>query len=287
MKFSESIKELEALSSFEGVYSKDKVEWWLNKHKLRHEKLSKNIDTLNKEFPNTHVRSISILQNEAKFLDIYEALLEVIECYSNELYYKGEMELYSTINDDKIQLDSWLQAHKLDEGKKQSKFKQLFQNTSTFSGYEFVIRYPLSLPVTIKLDEAEFKYTLKFLEILERSSKTQFIGVINIINDLEVFEKKVTKTDEGGIYRRAFTRRSMIITVDDIYGSELHVRFMDERTQLIENLKAGQEVKLYADITGKENESDRSRYPLSLLGWDIEIFKQVTNGDNRKNKSLK
>lgn len=280
-KIYEDLKSL----SLDEVFNRPKIELWLNKYKSEFKTQSGFFEELSKEF--TYPRSLTLYQSESQFLDTYEVLLEVLECYRNEPYYKANIEHYRTIKESKDKTDSWLQTLKLDEDKRLSKFKQLFQNTSALSGYEFVIRYPFSLPVTIKLDEVEFKYTLKFLEILERSSKSQFIGVINIINDLEVFEKKVTKTDEGGSYRRAFTRRSMIITVNDNYGSELHVKFMDDRTQLMENLKVGQEVKLYADITGEETKSDRLRYPLSLLGWDIEILKQVTNGDNRKNKSLK
>ena len=280
-KIYEDLKSL----SLDGVYNRPKIELWLKKCEPEYKVQSGFFEEFSKDF--TYARSLTKYAFEFQFLDVYEVLVEVLECYSNELYYKEQIELYSTINEDKIQLDSWLQAHKLDEDKKQAKFKQLFQNNSTISGYEFVIRYPLSLPVTIKLDEVDFKETLQFLDILERSRKVQYIGIINKINDLEVFEKKVTITDEWERHRRAFTRRSMIITEDDTYGSELNVRFMDERTQLIEGLKVGQVVKLYADLTEKKNESDILSYPLSLLGWDIEIIKQVTNGDNRKNKSIK
>lgn len=150
-----------------GIYRREGIESWLLKYSLKFERVRNEIETLHKEFPDAYIRSHPKLENEAKFLDTYEVLLEIIDCYINEIYYKGQIEFYNRIKYEKAELVSWLWMHKFDEGKMQSTFNKLFQNTSTSSGYEFIIKYPFSLPVTIMLDESDFKYTLHFMDILK------------------------------------------------------------------------------------------------------------------------
>jgi|GEM_PF-6925840 len=266
----EIFEELENLSD-NGIYKKDKIEWWLLKFE---EEYNNQFNLLEAEKINfTHPRNLSKYKEEAQFLDTYEMLLKVADFYRNEIYFKEQVELYHSIEDSKVQLESWLERNKLVEGKRYKEFVSLFQNTTKLSGYELVIRYPLSLPLSITLEEADFKYTLQLLKILERSSKVQIIGTVNKINDMEVFEKKITKTANGESYRRAFTRHNIIISTDDGYGNELLIKFMDDRTHLLNSLKKGHKIKVYADLTGGKNESEKLGYSLSLLGWDIEILK--------------
>lgn len=269
MKTSEAFMELKDLSD-SGLYSKDKIEWWLLKFEEEYNNLFNFFEAEKVNF--THPRNLSKYKEEAQFLDTYEVLLKVADFYRNEIYFKEQVELYDSIKDSNAQLNSWLETNKLVEGKRYKEFVYLFQNTTKLSGYDFVIRYPLSLPLSIKLDKTDFKYTLQFLEILERSKKIQIIGTISMINDLEIFEKKIIKTDEGESYSRAFTRRNIIISTNDAYGSELLIKFMDDRTHLLKNLKKGQRIKVYADLTGGKNESEKLGYSLSLLGWNIEIL---------------
>jgi hypothetical protein len=167
MKFSELIDELIELSK-DGFFTRDRIGWWLDKHKFRFKKLSADIDTLSKEFQDEYVRNHHLLQNEAIFLDTYEVLLKILECYKNEQYYKGQIEYYNKVKDDDLELSSWLQTHLSDGGEMQTNFNMLFQNTSTVSGYEFIIRYPFSLPVSIKFNESDFHYTLQFLSLLKK-----------------------------------------------------------------------------------------------------------------------
>lgn len=160
------LRELENLSE-NGIYRKDKIESWVLKHELRYKRLIMDIDILNREFPSAYIRNHNMLQKEAKFLDTYEVLLDVLECYENELYFKEQIAYYNRIKNDDLEFSSWLHMHRLDEGDMQTKFKQLFQNTSKFSGYEFIIRYPFDLPVTIKVDELDFKNTIQFISIIQ------------------------------------------------------------------------------------------------------------------------
>lgn len=159
-------KELKNLGN-NGIYSKLNIEFWLHNNELKYKKLKKYIDTLQNDFPNAYIRNDDRLINEVKFLETYEVLIEIIECYKNELYFKSEIEYYNRIKNDEVELKSWLMMHKLDEVNMQSKFRELFQNTSTSSGYEFIIRYPFGMPVTIEVNEIDFQNTIEFLRIIK------------------------------------------------------------------------------------------------------------------------
>ena len=132
-------KELKSLAN-KGVYNKTSIEYWLHKNKLKYKNLKSDIDALERDFPNAYIRNDDRLINEVKFLETYEVLIDVLECYKNELYFKAEIE---------------------------SKFRELFQNTSTFSGYEFIIRYPFDLPVKLEVNTSDFQNTIQFIEILK------------------------------------------------------------------------------------------------------------------------
>tara|TARA_R110002124_G_scaffold287024_1_gene469944 strand:- start:1551 stop:2045 length:495 start_codon:yes stop_codon:yes gene_type:complete len=159
-------KELKSLAN-KGVYNKTSIEYWLHKNKLKYKNLKSDIDALERDFPNAYIRNDDRLINEVKFLETYEVLIDVLECYKNELYFKAEIEYYNRIKNDEVELKSWLKMHKLDEVKMQSKFRELFQNTSTFSGYEFIIRYPFDLPVKLEVNTSDFQNTIQFIEILK------------------------------------------------------------------------------------------------------------------------
>lgn len=264
-------EELRKLST-NNVYNQNIIESWLFKYDSFYHELYNRIKVFENKCNTQHIRNHKMFLMEGKFLDTYEVFMEVLECYKKESCYKEQIEIYN-INgeEDKASLDKWLRNHKLVESKFISQFNQMFQNTTTPSGYEFIIRYPFFLPVDIKLDESDFKHTLQFLEILERSNRLQFIGDISAINDLELFEKKTTKTNEGVSYRREYKRRIINITSNDVQGTELKVKFMDGKTALLEDLKVGQRVKLYADII-EQNETENDGCIKNLLGWHITIL---------------
>ncbi|WP_158635208.1 DUF3127 domain-containing protein [Formosa maritima] len=255
------IKELESLSSIEGFYSRDKIAWWLLKHEEEYHSQVSFFDTLSTACDSP--RNLTKFSKEAQFLDLYEALSKVLEFYKEEAYYKDKLEVYDLVKNNVEQLNAWFELHKIDNSYKYNQFVSLFQNNSTISGFKLEIGYPLSLPVKVKLDESEFHYTLKFLELLERSSKIEIIGVIETINILEVI-----KLNQYQVYNR----QSIVVYVDDFNQSKLLVRFLKGKIGLLDKLKVGQKVKVYADLTGGRNETDKQGYSLSLAGWDIKIL---------------
>jgi hypothetical protein len=177
MKLNDSIVELENLSE-NSIYKRDKIEWWLLKYDEVYkyyyndkETRSKMKITYRADASSHRKESIDLLNKINVFLDTYEVLDKVSEFYRNELYFKDEVVFYKSIKDDIKEQNSWLEIHELGKVNKYDEFISLFQNTSKSSGYEFEILYPFSLPLKIRLDESEFKYTLKFLEILKSLKK--------------------------------------------------------------------------------------------------------------------
>jgi hypothetical protein len=269
MNHTEPIEELKSLSD-EGVFRRDKIEWWLLKYdeyyqdhyRAKEDRSGMKITCRADAKP--HIKKSIDLENKINwFLDTYEALDGVSEFYRVELYFKDELELYKSLKNDKAQLNSWLEKHKLDEGKKYKEFVYLFQDNRTLSGYKLDVLYPLSLPLKISLDESEFKYTLKFLEILEMSSKIEVTGIIEIINDLEVIE-----LNKYQIYNR----QTIVVSLDDGHESEIIIKFLSDKTQLLDTLKVGQKVKVYAGLRGGQDGSNKLGYSLTLLGWSVKLL---------------
>lgn len=83
MKFSDLIEEFEALASSEGLYSRDKIAWWLIKYEERYAGLSNIKNTLEAEFPNRNLRELKEFIKELLFIELYERLDKRLENTSN------------------------------------------------------------------------------------------------------------------------------------------------------------------------------------------------------------
>ena len=177
MKFTNFIAELKSLSN-KDIYKRDKIEWWLLKYKedyqyhYQNKEIRPTMKITYRADTKPHIKKSIDLENTInRFLDTYEVLNKVTDFYRNEVYFKQELELYKSIKADAVGMKYWLAKHNLAESKKYADFVDLFQDNRTLSGYRFDILYPLSLPLKITLDESEFKYTIQFLEILDKANK--------------------------------------------------------------------------------------------------------------------
>ncbi|WP_159022266.1 DUF3127 domain-containing protein [Formosa sp. L2A11] len=248
---------LESLSSDKGLYSKEKVAWWLLKYEKEYYSQLRFFETLSINYKSP--RNLTKYTKESQFLELYEILNKVMGFCNEEAYYKDQLDVYDSVKNNVEQSKKWFEIHKTDRKHKYSEFECLFQDTSTPCGFNFEVGFPLS----VKFKKSEFQYTLKFLEIIEMSSKVEIIGVVEIINVLEFI-----KLNEHHVYNR----KTIVVYVDDFNDSKLLVRFVKGKIGLLDNVKVGQKIKVYADLTGGENEFDKLGYSLSLLGWKIEIL---------------
>jgi prolyl oligopeptidase PreP (S9A serine peptidase family) len=191
-------------------------------------------------------------------LDLYEALNEVLNFYNNESYFEKQLEIYELVKNDNEQFNTWLEYHRADKKYMYERFVTLFSDNATVTGFNLTILYPLSLPVKVKLDASEFQYTLKFLEILERSSKSELVGVIEIIKPIETVRLNEFQT---------YNKQTIIVLVNDTQN-RLHIKFIKGKIEMLDKLKIGQKVKVYGDLIKREVKTDIQHY----LGWKIELI---------------
>jgi hypothetical protein len=104
------------------------------------------------------------------------------------------------------------------------------------------------------------------MSIIEEAKAIHFEGKIKSIDDLEVY-KKTENT-------RAYTRRKIVLSIDDFCCSELQVVFTDGRVKHLDNLSVGQFVKVFVRLTGGElqNSEGTKEYKHHLYGWSVEIL---------------
>ncbi len=83
----------------------------------------------------------------------------------------------------------------------------------------------------------------------------ELTGKIKLINDVQTFES-------------GFTKREFVVTVEDgKYPQEIALECIKDKTQLLDNFKAGQAVNVTFDIRGREY---NGRYFNNLQAWRIE-----------------
>src|SRR5690606_17559564 len=69
-----------------------------------------------------------------------------------------------------------------------------------------------------------------------------------------------------------FRKREVVITTDEQYPQFLLVEFVQDKIDLLNNFKPGQEVKISINLKGREwvNPQGETKYFNSIQGWRIE-----------------
>jgi len=80
-----------------------------------------------------------------------------------------------------------------------------------------------------------------------------------------------------------FNKREFVVTTDDQYPQMIMIELHQDKCDLINNYKVGDEVKVSINLRGKEwiNPEGVARYFNSLVGWRIEAFSQSAPQDNK------
>ena len=93
----------------------------------------------------------------------------------------------------------------------------------------------------------------------------EVIGKIKIIGDVQTF----------GANR--FQKRELVVTTDDQYPQMIMIEFVQDKCDLLNNYKVGQDVKVSINLRGREwiNPQGEAKYFNSIQGWRIESLSQA------------
>ena len=85
---------------------------------------------------------------------------------------------------------------------------------------------------------------------------------------------KIKIVQEPKTFDSGFTKREMVVIVEDgKYPQEINIEFVQDKVSLLDNLQAGQEVKVTFDLRGREY---KGRYFNNLQGWKIDTPENKT-----------
>ncbi|MDC6351100.1 DUF3127 domain-containing protein [Zeaxanthinibacter sp. PT1] len=88
--------------------------------------------------------------------------------------------------------------------------------------------------------------------------------------ELEGTIKLIGETKTFG--NNGFRKREVVVTTDEQYPQTIMVEFVQDKTDLLNNFKPGQPVKISINLRGREwtNPQGEVKYFNSIQGWRIE-----------------
>ena len=91
--------------------------------------------------------------------------------------------------------------------------------------------------------------------------------------------KSIGETQTFG--SNGFRKRELVITTEEQYPQHILVEFVQDKTDLLNNYKVGQDVKISINIKGREwiNPQGEAKYFNSIQGWRIESFQNESSGE--------
>lgn len=88
---------------------------------------------------------------------------------------------------------------------------------------------------------------------------------------------KIKMIDETKTYgNNGFRKREMVITTEEQYPQHIMIEFVQDKTDLLNSYKVGQDVKVSINVRGREwvNPQGETKYFNSIQGWRIENLSQ-------------
>jgi hypothetical protein len=79
-----------------------------------------------------------------------------------------------------------------------------------------------------------------------------------------------------------FRKREVVVTTEEQYPQHIMVEFVQDKTDLLDSYKVGQQVKISINLRGREwtNPQGEVKYFNSIQGWRIEALQQeAVSGD--------
>jgi len=82
----------------------------------------------------------------------------------------------------------------------------------------------------------------------------------------------IRKIEETQAITATFKKRSLILTTEEQYPQHLNIEFVQDKTDLLDQYKEGEKVKVGINLRGREWESPQGevKYFNSINGWRIE-----------------
>ncbi len=73
-----------------------------------------------------------------------------------------------------------------------------------------------------------------------------------------------------------FRKREVVVTTEEQYPQHIMIEFVQDKTDLLNNYQAGQQVKVSINLRGREwtNPQGEVKYFNSIQGWRIEAAQQ-------------
>mgnify|MGYP003895963081 CR=1 FL=1 len=93
----------------------------------------------------------------------------------------------------------------------------------------------------------------------------EVIGKVKIIGDVQTFGAN------------GFQKRELVVTTDDQYPQMIMIEFVQDKCDLLNNYKVGQDVKVSINLRGREwiNPQGEAKYFNAIQGWRIENLQQA------------
>ncbi|AVI50862.1 hypothetical protein C5O00_06615 [Pukyongia salina] len=93
---------------------------------------------------------------------------------------------------------------------------------------------------------------------------------------------KIKMIDETKTYgNNGFRKRELVVTTEEQYPQHIMIEFVQDKTDLLNNFRVGQNVKVSINLRGREwvNPQGETKYFNSIQGWRIENLEQAVSGD--------
>lgn len=94
---------------------------------------------------------------------------------------------------------------------------------------------------------------------------------------------KIKLIDETKTYgNNGFRKRELVITTEEQYPQVIMIEFVQDKTDLLNAYKVGQDVKVSINVRGREwvNPQGETKYFNSIQGWRVENLSQAAvSGD--------
>lgn len=93
---------------------------------------------------------------------------------------------------------------------------------------------------------------------------------------------KIKLIDETKTYgSNGFRKRELVVTTEEQYPQHIMIEFVQDKTDLLNTFKVGQQVKVSINLRGREwvNPQGETKYFNSIQGWRIESMDEAVSGD--------